>query len=197
MKMMPKKTVTLTLLFLAALLVSLLVMKKFAEHSSKTLVPTQKVIIAFADEITYKSYDKNGLLQAKILATSMENYQTNQQSVFKYPHGLVYTKKRIPWYIRANEGIAKNKTEWIDLYGNVIMHQLPLSHRPETTIKTEALSINPKKELAKTNLYVSLQQLGNKIEGVGMNANMNTGVIDISSHSKGYYQPAASKTSSH
>jgi len=103
---------------------------------------------------------------------------------------LIYTKERIPWYIRANEGKAFNTTDWIYLNDNVIMHQLPYPGRPETTIKTEAITIHPATEKAETDQPVLIRQLGNQVEGVGMKADMGKGIIDILSQSKGYYHPA-------
>jgi lipopolysaccharide export system protein LptC len=180
-------TLILTLSFVGALIISFIVMQQLFLQHSLAPVSEDKVILAFATNITYKSYDENGHQQSNIRATSFEHYQKDAQSLFEYPHGLIYTKERIPWQIRANKGKAFNTADRIDLSGNVIMHQLPYPSRPETTIKTEAVSIYPATEIAETDQPVLIQQLGNQVEGVGMKADMGKGIIDILSQSKGYY----------
>jgi len=192
--MTSKRNIALTLTFLAALLISILLMQQFTPHLSSSTSSTSNanVIVAFADNIIYKSYNKNGFIQSNIKATSLERYQKDGESSFKYPHGLIYTKKRIPWYIRADTGRARDTANWIYLHGNVIMHQLPYPNHPETTIKTETAIIHPAKETAETDQAVLIQQLDNEVKGVGMKADMNKGIIDILSQSEGYYQPTNS-----
>lgn len=172
---------------------SLMIMRQIFLKKSPTSLSPDKVIIAFASHVNYKSFDKNGRLQSNIKATSFENYQKDDKALFQDPHGLIYTKERIPWYIRANKGKALNAMDWIYLSGNVIMHQLPYPNHPETTIKTEAVTIHPATETAETDQHVLIRQLGNQVEGVGMKADMNKSDIDILSQSKGYYYPANSQ----
>lgn len=180
-------TLILTLSFVGALIISFVLMQQLLLQRSLHNGSKGKVILAFATNVTYKSYDKNGRQQSNIKANSFENYQKNSHSAFKYPHGLIYTKKRIPWQIRANKGKAFNTVDRIDLSGNVIMHQLPYPSHPETTIKTEAVSIYPSTEIVETAQPVLIQQFENEVEGIGMKADMSNGIIDILSQSKGYY----------
>ena len=186
-----KKNITLflTLFFLGALLISLIIMRLlFLKHPSMPLSPN-KIVLAFANSATYKSYDERGYLQSNIKVTSFQYYKKNGQSIFQYPKGWVYTKKRIPWYIRANHGQAFHTKDWIDLNGHVIMHQLPYPNHPETIIRTESVRIYPAAQTAETDQWVSIQQQKNQLQGLGMKANLGEGMIDILSQTQGYYHP--------
>jgi LPS export ABC transporter protein LptC len=185
---MISKNYILTAAFLFLLIISLWVTMELTHHTVLT-APSSDRVTAFSDNVVYTQYNESGLQEARITAGSSEHFQSGR-SIFQSPAGSFYTQKRIPWFIRANQGQSFSASQRISLQGKVIMHQLQQPEHPETLIRTEEAVLYPKTQTAQTNLAVTIDQPGKRVKGVGMSANLDTGEITIFSESESDYQPS-------
>jgi len=181
------KSIWLTLLF--AVIISLSIFAMIYFNSRHSIIHPPKTLNGFMRQAIYTAYTPEGKLRAYLKAPVMLHYAEENSSYFEKPDALIYTSKRIPWYVTSNYGISKNGTNWVYLWGNVIIHQLTTGGHPDTKITTTALIIHPQTETAETNQPTTIIQPGIEIKGIGLNADFKHNIFDVKSEPHGNYQP--------
>lgn len=183
----------LLLLVIAIILAILLIVtnnKAITKHNQ-----TNKQPDAYADNITVTRYDKFGKLATQLIAPKMTHYVDNNTSVFLKPKLTLYGDKQ-PWLITANQAQALNGSNMININGNVVIHENAGPNNPESTFITSTLTVNTQQQTAETNQPVHLTQKNKNgstldITAIGLIANQKTGEVQLLSHVRGYYVPAA------
>lgn len=67
------------------------------------------------------TYSKEGLLKNQLSTVKTIHYPYKDKTLVTKPHIISYTKNRIPWDIRANEGQLVNGSNIVYLYGDVVL----------------------------------------------------------------------------
>lgn len=183
------------LIFLFAIIISLILVIIIMKHTHTKPKVNNLTYDAFMTGLIYDSYDNQGQLQSHVITSKMTHYGSQNAVYLIAPHIHYYSANHAPWKIHALYGVNKQNDGILHLWGNVKMHELASANEPETTILTNAISINTKNSTATTNDKVTLIRPGTKIKGKGLRANFKKGVFQLLSHSEGFYSPKEKKSS--
>jgi len=148
-------------------------------------------------EAHYIQYDEQGQVHMVMNSPRMVHFSENSVSFFIKPKVLAYSRQRIPWTITAELGMALHESEQIKLSQNVVIHQAPQLHYPETTIKTSAMSIFPHRAYAETDQPIIILRPDTRIDAVGMQADFKSGIFKLLSSVRGSYAPPPPVPPSH
>jgi len=91
------------------------------------------------------------------------------------------------WTIVADQAIANDKNETIQLKNNVVMQQQNVE--PAVTLRTEYLLIHTKTQVAQTHTLVDLTRGKSRLRSNGMIYNNITSELELTSSVNGYYVP--------
>jgi lipopolysaccharide export system protein LptC len=94
----------------------------------------------------------------------------------------------VPWDVFADKGKIPPDGKLVELSGNVLI----LSKDPgksETSIRTTQINLFPDEKLARTNKKVGIMRDGQKVNGTGMEAHLDTSEVKILSNVNGKFVP--------
>lgn len=166
-----------------SLVIPFLIFNKQSRQSSQA----QESFDGFMTQATTYNFNSLGQLQKRIIASKMQHYPTHDQIIFTNPDILIYTRNRIPWHITALRGTSKKNNQVVRLYDHVKLHQSSRPNHPATTIVTSQLTIYPKKSFAHTDQPATIIRPDSIISGTGVNADLQKGIFNLISHSRGIY----------
>ena len=143
----------------------------------------------FLENFTATSMDKNGRLAYKVIAIYLEHYPDDNSMQLKQPVFSFYENDIKSWTASANQALIFQETQKIYLTGNVIMDQFPNKNEKALPIKltSEELFVDVKKKIARTKSKIRFSQGKNRIEGIGMRADMNKNKIEFLSKTRSHY----------
>ena len=124
-----------------------------------------------------------------IKTPKMHHYLENDTMDIETPHVILYDDSPEPWVIDSLSGKTTHGFDHIAFKGNVVIHHTEDTKQPETFIKTQSLSLSSKDRIATTPDPITLTQPSITIGGVGLFANLNTGMIHLLSDARGEYVP--------
>lgn len=177
----------LGIIFVVVAVMSVLVF--FSARHPKTKPMTAAVLDGYMTQAHYVQYDDQGQVHMDMYTPQMTHYAQDSTSYFKNPKVLAYSKERIPWTIDADQGKAIHNSEQVDLWGNVIIHQIAEPHYPETTITTSAITIYPHRSYAETNQAIVIIRPNTRVDAVGLQADFKAGIFKLLSSVRGSYVP--------
>lgn len=192
------KSVSLSLLLIVLACLSTALMLRntpFNHPTSKQQLDHQ--LDAFMHNVSYCQYDNQGLLHSYLNTPLIVHYPLEDTSYFNRPNYLIYTDKRVPWTVVANQGKNQGKVHQVYLWNHVRIHKSQQPTEPETTIVTRNLMIFPSRSLVKTDKDVIITQLNSTVQAIGMTADLKKGTIRLLSHAIGIYEskPTGPKSS--
>lgn len=160
----------------------------YSKHGKISNPSNKEQADAFMVNAHYQEFDKNGALHSTLTTPYITHFAYKNTTVFDKPRMMIYTDRRIPWHIAADQGKSHEGTHWVFLWGNVVLHQPSKFNHPDTLMKTESLTVYPNKSYAETDQKVTIKQPGSLIKGKGLKINMETGTATILAQSAGTYQ---------
>lgn len=143
----------------------------------------------FLENFTATTTDIKGKLAYKVTGIHLEHYPDDNSMKLKQAVFSFYEDERISWTVRANEALIFQENQKIYLSGNVIMDQFPNKEEKTRPVKlrTEQLFVDAKKKIANTKSKIKFTQGTDRIQGIGMNADMNTNKIEFMSQTRSRY----------
>jgi len=150
---------------------------------------------AFIRNARYTDYNEQGQMHSRLKASEVRHFAHEDTSIISEPKGVVMANDGSPWQIAARHGRSQRGNEAIYLWGHVKLHQPKASERPDTTIQSTSMWYYPKQSLATTKANATLDRGGSHMRGRGVNANLNTGVVQVLSNSSGSWSPSDEKAS--
>ena len=146
----------------------------------------------------YKDYNQKGKLSQQVWMKTTKHYKKGDSSLFNYPLYIQYNPDGSKWQLTSIEGQSDHGDTHIHLQKQVVVHQMPKTHRlPITTLKTSQLEIYPHQSLATSNQHVTMIRDNTVAHGVGLRCNLKTGVSEILSHSNAIVTPKEKASSKH
>ena len=94
----------------------------------------------------------------------------------------------MPWDVFADTGKIPPDGKMVELSGNVIILSKDPG-KPETSIRTTQIDLFPDETLARTNKKVGIMRDGQKVNGTGMEAHLDTSEVKILSNVNGKFVP--------
>lgn len=144
---------------------------------------------AFMENVIATIINDEGVRTLLIESPKMIHYADNDTTHILSPHIVVYRESPEPWHINASFAKASQGIEKIFFSGNVVIHHSTDDVTPRTTMKTDTLTVFPKKNIAETNDAIIMLQPDTTIRAIGMLANLNDGVVKLISAARGEYVP--------
>lgn len=152
------------------------------EEKNKVHVPD-----AFMQQITQYQYNADGSLKHDMQAHLMQHYPKQDSSYFTQLNIQLFTKRQRVWQITADRGRSFEGSKQVLLTGHVIFHQQAGNRHPETTIRTSRARLKPQQQYISTHQPTALTRPGILITCIGMNANLEHGIITLKNNVKATY----------
>ena len=180
--------------FLSSLLVlaTTLSVWSFILFNSKQHLPSSTLLSkpdAFMEDVSATFMNKDGVPALKIKSAKMTHYPENDTTRAVSPLVTIYRRSPEPWYIRSDSATLTSGIKKIAFLGNVVIHHLPDTDTPLTTLNTASLTVFPEQETAETHEAVTIKQPDTTVNAVGMLANLGDGTVKLLSNAKGNYEP--------
>lgn len=144
---------------------------------------------SFMEDVIAIVMNKLGNPSLKIESPKMIHYSENDKTELMTPHIVVFRESPQPWHINANRAVTKQGVNEITFWDNVVIHHLPDTDNPMTTLRTKVLTIFPNEQLAKTSEAITVTQPDLIVHAIGMLANWNLGTIKLLSNAREEYVP--------
>lgn len=186
--MITSRRLILMLLLLLTGLTSTWVIKHMAVDNIASSLLKSDHMDSYAKEVVATAMDKNGQLAYQFFTPEITHYPNNVTE-FVTPHIISYLQSPKPWTLDALRGKAEDGVDQVILEGDVKLHKLADSKTRELTIKTNSVTIYPRKEYLETKESVTLNEPGIKITSRGVRAYLKENRVDLLSEAKGEYNP--------
>lgn len=139
--------------------------------------------------------DDSGKPAYKVKAAYLEHYPDTNNMKLQQPVFSFYEHHQPAWTARADEALMQQKSQIINLSGNVILKQLaPLTSAKSgnkdistLTLTAKQLTIEAKRNIAHTKSEINLSKGSNTIQATGMRADMNERKIEFLSQTRSHY----------
>jgi lipopolysaccharide export system protein LptC len=157
---------------------------KFDHNALSTSVDTT------ISQLTVRQFNTEGLLINLLHTPLMEHIPKNDVHLLQRPHIIINQKNQPSWEIRSLKAKSFSGGQHIIFTKKVIVHQKGDTKTQESTLKTEKIIYYPQEKKATTNLFVTFEQPGNKVESTGMNAYLDEKRVELLHRAKGSYEPS-------
>jgi lipopolysaccharide export system protein LptC len=145
---------------------------------------------AFMEEVVATVIGKEGKPILKVVSPKMVHYPENDSTDITTPQITVYRKESVnPWFINSTYAKATQGTDKILFWDNVVIHHPSDKDTPNTTMKTNSLTVFPGKLIAQTDDAIQINQPASTIHAIGMLANLNDGTVKLLSQAREEYVP--------
>ncbi len=144
---------------------------------------------AFMEGVVATTINQQGHLSLTLETPKMFHYAHNDTMDIETPHVTLYSNSPEPWVIDSLTGQTTQGSDYIVFRGNVVIHHAEDSSHPETFIRTQVLNLSSQDQIATTPEPITLTQPSLTIAGIGLSANLNTGMIHLLSNARGEYVP--------
>lgn len=144
---------------------------------------------AFATQITATQFSDTGQKKYELLSPRLNHYNEHNQTRVNQPQLYIYNKDQEAWLITADYALVIQGDDIIEFIDNVDISGARTKNRKNTHLTTEEISYFPKKNIAHTDLPVTIVQPGFAVHAIGAEANFNTGEINLLSEIIGSYDP--------
>ena len=129
----------------------------------------------------------------RLTAASMRHYADDDSAEFDAPR-LQYTAADAQggegdWTFHAEQARSTRQGAQIDLLGEVRIDGMMAPGQAPVSIETRDLVLFPAQKQARTDAAIRITQAQGRIEGVGLEADMQSGRIHLISQVRGYYAP--------
>lgn len=141
----------------------------------------------FVDKATVKEWDASGKPQRKLTTARLEHDPRQQHSTLTNPESFSYRDNNSAVKISALTGTVLDDNSRTDLAGDVIVNDNPNSDSA-TVLNTTRLSVFPKQDFAETDKPVTIISPQSRLEGVGMDINFNSRILNLHSRVKGAHE---------
>lgn len=184
------KSISLSLLLvLACLSTTTLTLRHISHRHSTSKQQLDHQPDAFMHNVSYFQYDDKGLLHSHLNTSLIMHYPWENSFYLNHPCYLIYTDKRVPWTVVANQGKSQEgKFRRVYLWDHVKIHKSQQTTEPKTTIVTLTLTIFPNRSFAETDKDVTITWPNFTMRAAGMTADLKKGIVHLLSHSIGIYE---------
>lgn len=140
-------------------------------------------------QLRVRQFNAQGILTNQLTAPLMEHIPKENMHIFQTPHIIITQDEQPSWEINAQIAKSFQGGERIMFMNDVIVHQNEGKKTQPSTLKTEEITYYPQEKRASTNLFVTFEQPGNKIESMGMNAYLDEKRVELLHQARGSYAP--------
>ncbi|MEJ2143423.1 MAG: LPS export ABC transporter periplasmic protein LptC [Gammaproteobacteria bacterium] len=184
--MLPKWFTPLTVAIVAGL--SIWLLSREAPKQQQLITINKSIPDTFMENLSTYNLDKKGILRHELKADYMAHYPFDDHSDFKSPELILYHSGKKHWSISADKGTTKKDIDEIILQGKVNIYRLDkTTGKPDLTINTAEVLIRPDEAYLETDKTISITSGKQRIQSVGIRANLDAGTVELLSHVRGVY----------
>jgi LPS export ABC transporter protein LptC len=132
--------------------------------------------------------DADGRILYEILADSAEERPGESRMLLERVLIRYTPAAEIPWDVRADRGEIPSDERYIDLIGRVELMSKPGAAQ-STIIQTQMLRFEPDAFLATTDVAVDVVFGDERLQAVGMSANLRDDLLELESNVHGQFNP--------
>lgn len=186
-----KLTLVLPLLLLGALAALTLWLKQTIQAPPATTDPSARASADYIVEgFVATRLGTDGKPLYTLAAKHMIHYPRDDTTQLTAPAFSQFDPVQPPLRISAQHGFVSRDGEHVYLTRNVVIVREAGPNIEKVTANTEALHLQPDKDLAETDLPISVDSATLKFKAVGMRLNNKTRVLKLNSRVKATYVPA-------
>lgn len=137
-----------------------------------------------AEKITLRRYDLTGKVQYILTADQMVHYGDDESSDLTKPR-LNYLNRPEPVWVESDVARVSKDGETVVLKGNVFLRRNALADRPESTMRTDEMTVWPDDEKMRADKPVTLTQGQTVITANGMTGNNIAGEVLLQGQVRG------------
>jgi lipopolysaccharide export system protein LptC len=187
-----RKTFLINFFFFSAMTISLIAINQWMRGtSSYPTIDNDRTPDAYLINASYLRTNEQGQQEIALFSPIVKHYHYQDSSTFQNPRIELY-KNGQRWLITSHQATGLKGTEIFYLKDNVIVKQLPTKRKAGTILWTQALTVFPKKEWVTTKDFVTIEQPGLKISGIGLVGSLKDSNIQLLSKTRGQYDPKQS-----
>lgn len=136
-------------------------------------------------DFTLTSYDEKGQVSRLLSGKYLAHYEDNQSIEVTQPISHFINNNENQWVILADKGTSYDNRDDIDLVGDVIVTR---QGDNAVELRTETLQINSVTALAHSDDPVLISSGNNTTNGIGLDADLNTGEMQLHQTVRGHYE---------
>lgn len=133
--------------------------------------------------------DEQGRLMYVHTGERLIHQQSDDTGDLIAPQFVFYREGRAPVTVRSQTGWVAPAGKEVHLLGEVTMQRPQDAHQARLDITTRDLRVDPRAQTAETDERVQAVSPAYRIEGVGMHADMQRGLLELRAKARGDYHP--------
>lgn len=143
----------------------------------------------FVHNISIHQFDAEGMLMHQLDSPYMKHYPRDDSYIFQKPFIIVNQKDQPAWNIRSEKAQSLHAAESILFSQNVVVHQDSDKNTQESTLTTEKIVYYPGEKKASSDVLVTFEQPGNRVQSTGMTAWLAEKRVQLLHQARGKYVP--------
>lgn len=152
----------------------------FDSNQPQSSSPNTDILPEFtAQGLHQEIYDPQGNLHREVFSKTMEHYSELSLTHFEQPEFILYQEQTPHWRISAQTGNMQDDKLVLDQ--KVVMLQI-INNNLVKKITTEYLEIDLNNNLVTTDKKINIEGTNVWIEGQGLVADLNLGIIKLNNH---------------
>ncbi len=131
------------------------------------------------------NFNDEGSLEQEATATGVEHFSEEDVTFLGEPRVVSHLDEGAPWHTRAERGEVRENNDVIELSGKVEIRKADNS----LNMRTERLILDRGRELAETDMAVTITGEQGRTDAVGMRAWLKQEKVELLSKVKSVYEP--------
>ena len=133
--------------------------------------------------------DVDGSVLYEITAAAIEERPDQNETILSRVYVRYSPTTEVPWEVSAESGVIPSDERFIELSGAVELSSIPDDLSDRTIIRAPRLRFAPDDFLATTDTTVSLVLGKQRLDAVGMSANLQDDQLELESSVHGRFEP--------
>lgn len=142
----------------------------------------------FVREFELTSMDRVGMPRYRLMADNMIHYGDNDTAEVSAPRMTLFRPAGPPWQARSAAGWVTTGGEMVRLTGEVVITRPGADGALGIELRSDEMRVWPEKELAETELPVTLRDTLGVTQAIGLNADLKQDVLTLQSKVRGVYE---------
>jgi LPS export ABC transporter protein LptC len=135
-----------------------------------------------------KVMDEDGSVLYEISAEAIEERPDQNETILSGVFVRYSSKTDVPWEVSADSGVIPSDERFIELSGEVELSSIPDDESERTIVRTPRLRFAPDDFLATTDTTVSLVLGEQRLDAVGMSADLQDDHLELKSSVHGQFE---------
>lgn len=137
-------------------------------------------------QVDLRRFDASGTLKQSLIAETLTHYPDNNSSDVLHPQMTYYSGAR-ETRVFSNEAKVTNDNKKVTLFGDVRLVKPADQDIPETTLRTQTMTVFPDDDVAQSTSRVTITRGQSIVSGDVMYYNGKTQISMLSGHVKGTF----------